>query len=196
MERIRQALHQLSEKTLAPVARLFVRIGVTPTQATVTGVLLNVVVAGLIVTGDLTLAGVLYLAAGVFDMLDGTLARLTGRASSFGAFLDSTLDRVSEGVVLAAVTYHCAAAGHAVDATVAVLALLGSLLISYTRARAEALGAECRVGIVTRAERVALLSAGLVFPILAEAVYLLCLLAAITAAQRMLHVLRRLRSPG
>ena len=124
------------------------------------------------------------------------IARLTKRESPFGAFLDSTLDRVSEGVVLSAVAYRFALEGNAVDAALVLLALLGSLLVSYTRARAEGLGAECKVGVATRAERVLLLAAGMITGLLALAVYLLIALSAITVSQRIARTFRQLAPKG
>jgi CDP-diacylglycerol--glycerol-3-phosphate 3-phosphatidyltransferase len=110
--------------------------------------------------------------------------------------LDSTADRISEGVVFAAIAYHFAAHGQSVSAAVAVLALLGSLLVSYTRARAEGLGLQCKVGIVTRAERVVLVALGLMFGLLPESIYLLAALTAFSTTQRIVHTLRQLYPQG
>ena len=97
------------------------------------------------------------------DTLDGRYSRMSGKGSLFGAFLDSTLDRIEEGIVLTAVAWYFADNGDPVAAAACVAAVLGSLMVSYTRARAEALGVECKVGIATRPVRVVLLSIGLVF---------------------------------
>jgi CDP-diacylglycerol--glycerol-3-phosphate 3-phosphatidyltransferase len=126
-------------------------------------------------------------------MLDGTLARLSKMVTPFGAFLDSTLDRASEGVVLAAVAYRLAAEGREIDAGLVVVALLGSFLVSYTRARAEALGLECKVGLMSRPERVVLLAIGLFFDVLPFVVYILAALTTFTVVQRVLHTHRQLR---
>ncbi len=152
--------------------------------------------AALIVDGQLPIAGVLYILAVSLDLLDGVLARLAKLASRFGAFLDSTADRVSEGVVFAAIAYHFASRGQSVDAALAVLARLGSVLVSYTRARAEGLGLECKVGIMTRAERVLLVAFGLMSGLLPEAVYLLVALTAVSAMQRVVHTFRQLNPQG
>ena len=122
------------------------------------------------------------------------LARASGKSTRFGAFLDSTLDRASEGVVFAAIAYRFAAQGSAVDAGIVVMALLGSVLVSYVRARAEGLGAECRVGIATRAERVVVIGLGLLFGLLPEAVYLVAFLTAVTVVQRIACARRGLRA--
>jgi len=159
----------------------------------VTGALLNLAAAALVVGDRLVLAGVVFVVGSLLDMLDGTLARLAQKVSPFGAFLDSTLDRASEGIVLAAVAYRLAEQGRAVDAALVVVALLGSLLVSYTRARAEALGLECKVGFMSRPERVVLLAVGLFFDLLPYVVYLLVVLTTVTVGQRVAHTYRQLR---
>ncbi len=122
---------------------------------------------------------------------------MSGKGTLFGAFLDSTLDRIEEGVVLAAVAWYFADRGDAVAASACVVAVLGSLMVSYTRARAEALGVECKVGLATRPVRVVLLSIGLVFAkgaclfdieLLAPAIYAMAALTALTVVQRVWHV--------
>ena len=138
------------------------------------------------------LAGAVWLVGSALDLVDGALARNQGQGTAGGAFLDSTLDRISEGALFAAITYHFAQAGDALAAALTAVALLGALLVSYTRARAEALGANCKVGIITRAERVVLLGLGLCFGLLEPAVYLLVALSAVSVAQRVHHSLREL----
>jgi CDP-diacylglycerol---glycerol-3-phosphate 3-phosphatidyltransferase len=126
---------------------------------------------------------------------------MSGKGTPFGAFLDSTLDRVEEGIVLTAVAAYFATQGDDLAVAAVVLAVLGSLMVSYTRARAEALGVECKVGIASRAVRVVILSVGLVFAkgaglgdfeLLAPAVYVLAVLSLITMLQRIFHVRREL----
>ena len=196
MEAIRDYLRTFADAAIMPLATALLWCRVTPNQVSLMGIGLNLVTAALIVDGQLLLAGVMYLLAGVLDLLDGVLARMAKMASRFGAFLDSTADRISEGVVFAAIAYHFARHGQSVDASLAVLALLGSLLISYTRARAEGLGLECKVGIVTRAERVVLVAFGLMFGLLEGAIYLLVILTALSATQRIVHTLRQLYPQG
>ena len=194
LEHLRQALHHRFERALAPLAALLHRLGASADQISVTGFVLNVAAAALVVTGDLVAAGALYLFAGMLDLLDGVLARTGGKPTRFGAFLDSTLDRASEGVVFAAIAYRFAAEGSALDASIVVLALLGSFLVSYVRARAEGLGAECRVGIATRAERVILVALGLLSGLLPEAIRVVALLTAVTVVQRIACARRGLRA--
>lgn len=194
VEQVRDFIHRRLIVALTPLARGLLRLRVKPNQVSVLGLLLNLATAGLVVTDHLVLAGVVYLAAGTLDLLDGVLARLAKSASPFGAFLDSTLDRISEGVVFSAVAYRFALAGSAVDAGLVVLALLGSMLVSYTRARAEGLGVACKVGVLTRPERVVLVAFGLLTGLLAQVIYLIIVLTGLTVAQRVVHTARQLNS--
>ena len=120
-------------------------------------------------------------------MLDGALARRSGKSSPFGAFLDSTLDRASEAIVLAGVAYLLSSRGQSVDAALVVLALMGSFLVSYTRARAESLGVECKVGIMSRPERIILIALGLFFDVLPYAIYIMLALTVFTVVQRAVY---------
>ena len=174
----------------------------TPNAISLTGFVLNVTAAALILDRLFFLAGVAFIVGSIMDTLDGRYSRMSGKGTQFGAFLDSTLDRIEEGVVLAAVAWYFADSGDAVAAAFCVVAVLGSLMVSYTRARAEALGIECKVGIATRPVRVVILSIGLVFAkgagigdfeLLAPAVYVLAGLTAFTALQRVWHVRGEMR---
>jgi CDP-diacylglycerol--glycerol-3-phosphate 3-phosphatidyltransferase len=196
MESVREYLRALLDRAAKPFASALLWCHVTPNQVSVMGIGLTLVTAALIVDGQLVLAGAMYILAASLDLLDGVLARMGQMASRFGAFLDSTADRISEGVVFAAIAYHFARHGQPVDAALTVLALLGSLLVSYTRARAEGLGLQCKVGIVTRAERVILIALGLMLGLLPEAIYLLVALTAFSAMQRILHTFRQLYPQG
>jgi CDP-diacylglycerol---glycerol-3-phosphate 3-phosphatidyltransferase len=195
MENIRDSFGIRMRRGFTPVLSTLHRVGVTPNQVTVAGTVLNAGVAALIVTDHLIWAGILVLVAGICDMLDGSLARLSKQVTPFGAFLDSTLDRVSEGIVLAAIAYYVATAGTqraAIDAAMVVLALLGSILVSYTRARAESLGIECKVGIASRPERIILVAIGLFFGVLPYVIYIMLALTAFTVVQRVVHTYREL----
>jgi CDP-diacylglycerol--glycerol-3-phosphate 3-phosphatidyltransferase len=194
MERLRDFLHDQIAVVLTPVARLLLRLKITANQVSFTGLALNLSAAALIVGGYPAWAGALFLFAGTFDLLDGVLARLSETDSPFGAFVDSIADRISEGVVFAAIVYRFALEDAAMDATMAVLALLTGVLVSYARARAEGLGVPCKVGILTRAERVVLVAAGLLFGILPVAIYLLIGLSVATVWQRIAHTARLLDS--
>jgi CDP-diacylglycerol---glycerol-3-phosphate 3-phosphatidyltransferase len=173
----------------------------TPNAISITGFALNVVAAALVTQRLFVLGGVAFIVGSVMDTLDGRYSRMSGKGTLFGAFLDSTLDRVEEGIVLTAVAWYFADTGHAIAAAACVVTVLGSLMVSYTRARAEALGVECKVGIATRPVRVVLLSIGLVFAkgagvadieLLAPAIYAMAALTAFTVVQRVWHVRREL----
>src|SRR5215211_3827392 len=175
----------------------------TPNAISMTGLVLNLTAAALITQRLFFLAGAAFIVGSVMDTLDGRYSRMSGKGSLFGAFLDSTLDRIEEGVVLTAVAWYFADTGHAIPAAACVLTVLGSLMVSYTRARAEALGVECKVGIATRPVRVVLLSIGLVLAkgagifdieLLAPAIYAMAALTAITTVQRVWHVRGQLRA--
>ena len=168
----------------------------TPNAISLTGFALCVVAAVLVWQDHYLLGGIAYIVGSVCDTLDGRYARASGKGTPFGAFLDSTLDRVEEGIVLAAVASNFSEAGNDFAVAAVVIAVLASLMVSYTRARAEALGVECKVGIADRAVRVVILSAGLVLEgvgLLEPAVYVLGGLALITVVQRIWHVRSELR---
>jgi CDP-diacylglycerol---glycerol-3-phosphate 3-phosphatidyltransferase len=199
MENIRDSVGVGLRKGFKPFLSALSKIGVTPNQVTIAGTVLNAGVAVLIVFDHLIYAGILLLVAGLCDMLDGSLARHTQKVTPFGAFLDSSLDRVSEGMVLAGIAYLLAVqvpadGGHrgAIDASLVVLALLGSILVSYTRARAEALGVECKSGIATRPERIILVAIGLFFNVLPYVIYVMLALTVFTVIQRVVHTYREL----
>jgi len=172
----------------------------TPNAISVTGLIGNLIAAVLILEHHFVLAGVAFILGSLCDMFDGRYSRMSGKGTPFGAFLDSTLDRVEEGVVLAAVAVWFAQDGNDVAVGATVVAVVGSYMVSYTRARAEALGVGGKVGIASRAVRVVILSAGLVFAAgelvpdfdLLEAIYVMAALTVFTALQRVLHVRRQL----
>ena len=174
----------------------------TPNAISVTGLALNVVAAVLVTQRLFFLSGVAFVVGSVCDTLDGRYSRMSGKGTAFGAFLDSTLDRVEEGIVLAAVAAYFSARGDDLAVAAVVVTVLGSLMVSYTRARAEALGVECKVGIATRPVRVVILSAGLLFArgaslgdfqLLAPAIYAMAVLTTFTVLQRVFHVRSALR---
>jgi len=145
------------------------------------------------------LGAVLFVIGSVLDILDGALARTSGKGTPFGAFLDSTTDRVSEGVMIGAIALVFSRHGNEIALAFAFAAVAGSFLVSYTRARAEALGLRGDVGIGSRAERVVVITAGLVLApwgALPWAIYLLAATAWLTVVQRVLHVRKQLRSGG
>jgi CDP-diacylglycerol--glycerol-3-phosphate 3-phosphatidyltransferase len=169
----------------------------TPNAISLTGFALCVVAAVLIWEEHWILGGIAFILGSVCDTLDGRYSRMSGKGTPFGAFLDSTLDRIEEGVVLTAVGAYFARQADDLAVGAVVLAAVASLMVSYTRARAEALGVECKVGIADRPVRVVILSAGLVLAVgelidgldlLAPAVYVLAGLSIVTVVQRIWHV--------
>jgi len=169
----------------------------TPNAISLTGLLLNLVAAVLVWEQLFFLGGIAFIVGSTMDTLDGRYSRMSGKGTPFGAFLDSTLDRVEEGIVLAAVVGYFVLQDNRVAAAAVVVAVLASLMVSYTRARAEALGVECKVGIATRPVRVVILAIGLLFAkgaslgnfeLLEPAVYVLAALSVITVGQRVWHV--------
>ncbi len=176
----------------------------TPNAISLTGFTLNLAAAGLVVGRLFFLAGIAFIVGSIMDTLDGRYSRMSGKGTQFGAFLDSTLDRLEEGIVLTAAGAYFASQGDQAAVAAVVAAVLFSLMVSYTRARAEALGVQCKVGLATRPVRVVILSIGLVFArgaslghfeLLAPAVYVLAGLTLITTIQRIAHVRRELARP-
>jgi CDP-diacylglycerol---glycerol-3-phosphate 3-phosphatidyltransferase len=173
----------------------------TPNAISLTGLVGNVVAAVLILQELFVPAGVAFVLGSLCDMLDGRYSRMSGKGTPFGAFLDSTLDRIEEGVVLAAVAVWFAKDSNDLAVGATVLAVVGSYMVSYTRARAEALGVGGEVGIASRAVRVVILSAGLLLAdeelvsgvdLLEPAIYVIAALTIFTTFQRVWHVRRQL----
>jgi CDP-diacylglycerol---glycerol-3-phosphate 3-phosphatidyltransferase len=173
----------------------------TPNSISLTGLVLNVAAAVLVTQRYWFLAGVTFVVGSIMDTLDGRYSRMSGKGTPFGAFLDSTLDRMEEAIVLTAVAAYFASKGQDFATAATAWTVGASLLVSYTRARAEALGVECKVGLADRATRVVILSAGLLFAkgaglgdfsLLKLAIYVMAVLTTITVLQRVLHVRREL----
>lgn len=199
------ATRQRVRDLATPIARGLGRLGLTPNALTIIG-FLGTCVAALAAAGQAWLvAGVMVLAFGIFDLFDGALARATGQASRFGAFLDSTLDRTGENLVYAGIAIGAAAAQFTVGVILAGLALTFASMVTYTRAKAESLGLHGEVGFAPREIRLVFLAAGLVLAgipsgvlgfgqaWLGLALLVIAALAAITTAQRILHVREQLK---
>src|SRR3954451_20745729 len=177
----------------------------TPNAISLTGLALNVLAAVLVWQGYYFAGGCAFIVGSVCDTLDGRYSRMSGKGTAFGAFLDSTLDRIEEGIVLTAIAVRFAMAGNEEAVAGCMIAVLASLMVSYTRARAEALGVENKGGIATRAVRVVILSIGLVFAkgaslgdfeLLEASVYTVAALSVFTVLQRILHVRSALNAPA
>jgi CDP-diacylglycerol--glycerol-3-phosphate 3-phosphatidyltransferase len=189
-------------RLIGPVARGLIRAGVHPNTITTIGTLVIVFGGVAFGLGEVRLAGFLLLLSGLFDILDGQVARQGGKVTTFGAFYDSTLDRVGESAIFSGIAVHFLRGGVPPDRVVAavlaaMVGLAASLLVSYTRARAEGLGLECKVGIAARAERMVLLGASAMFfgagpggALLYWIVVILALATVITVVQRVVHVAR------
>ena len=180
-----------------PIARLLSRTPLTPNTITWLGFGITVVAGALVVTGHLLAAGIVVLVAGFFDMLDGALARLTERVTRFGAILDSTLDRLSEAVPLLSLLAVFVRGQHFAESILVGVALLGSLMVSYIRARMEGLGIECKAGLFTRPERVIVIALGLLFsyfdPALLVALSVIIFFSWFTVVERMVYAWRHMR---
>ncbi len=171
----------------------------TPNAISLTGLALCLVAAALVYFDQLFLGGIAFIIGSVCDMLDGKYSRMSGKASPFGAFLDSTLDRIEEGVMLTVIAASFVAEGNKLAVAATAGAIVSSIMVSYTRARAEALGVECKVGFGNRAGRVIILSAGLLLAglgVLEYAVYVLAALSTVTVLQRIFHVRKALLAPS
>jgi len=175
---------------LDPLARLINRTGISPNLLTVMGFVLTVGVAYVLATGHLQIGGVLLALAGLFDALDGTLARLAGRRSRFGAFLDSTVDRFSEAVIFMGLLVHYTQHGGRQESFLIYATLVGSLMVSYARARAESIGIECKGGVLTRFERAVVLVVGLILNQMLITLWIMAVLSNFTALQRIYLVWR------
>ena len=181
---------------LDPLGRFFIRLGLHPNTMTLLGLLFSGLGAVLLAMGQMTLGGLLILLAGPFDALDGTMARLLGQPTKFGAFVDSVTDRWSEMLILFGLLWYYLQQGALLYCVLVFLATMGSVMVSYTKARAEALGFDCNVGVLTRLERYIVLAPALVFNIPWLALWVLAILANVTALQRALHVRRQAKRVG
>ncbi len=186
---IKDSLRQL----LHPLVRLLSALRVPPDTLTILGWTLSVGAAVLFGLGYSRVAGLVMLLGGLFDALDGAVARESNRMSSFGAFLDSTLDRLSESTIFVGIIFYYAASDLPYGALLAGSAMVFSLLTSYARARAEGLGIECEVGLLERAGRVVILSILSIVGLLTVGLCLVAVGALVTTAQRILHVRRATR---
>jgi CDP-diacylglycerol--glycerol-3-phosphate 3-phosphatidyltransferase len=193
---VRKSAYQLTE----PLVPLLEKTHITPTTLTWLGFAISLGAAALIATGHLIIAGVVVLVSGLFDMLDGALARHTKQVTRSGAVLDSTLDRVSEAVLLLAVAVYYLlffADPPFLGILFTSLALMGSPLVSYIRAKAEAIGLECKIGLFTRPERVVTLAVGLLASrvdfALVTVLAIIAVLSFVTAGQRLRYVLKQTR---
>jgi len=196
--RIQQRVRQFVTLIMRPLAQL----GITPNALTFVGLVISLVTAGVIAQGYLLVGGLLVLFAGIFDMFDGALARARNASSTFGAFLDSTLDRYSESIILFGLFWYALQARTLHEnlwpflheqswmLSSIYIAVVGSLMVSYAKARAEGLGLECKTGLLARPERVIILAIGLITGTVIWAVLLLAIFSNFTAVERIAHIRR------
>jgi CDP-diacylglycerol--glycerol-3-phosphate 3-phosphatidyltransferase len=173
---------------LDPIGKFLNRIGLTPNSVTLLGVAGNIVAAYFVVRGQIMIGGLVMLIAWPIDALDGTMARLRGEASDWGAFVDSVSDRYSELIMLGALLYHFAMTNQHIPEVVTFAAAAGSILVSYVKARAEAQSFSAKEGLLTRAERYLVLGPSLLFNIPVVGVWIIAILANFTALQRIWFV--------
>ncbi len=180
---------------LGQIATWLERTGISPNALTLIGFFLTVVVAAVLATGQLLWGGLLLIFAALFDTLDGALARHTGKTSVFGAFLDSVMDRLSESVTLIAlVWYYSGQPDGRIPVVLLAATIVGSLMVSYTRARAEAVNIECKEGFFQRTERIIVLILGLVTGWMLPVLWILAIFTNFTAVQRIYDVYRKTNS--
>ena len=191
MHRLRSLLSPIVDG----IARVFVKLGFSPSGLTVIGVLVACVAAALIARGMLAAGGVVVLVAGIFDLFDGAVARMTNRATKFGALFDSVMDRVSEAVVLLGLLWFYLEDGEQLGAVLVYVSIVGSTMVSYVRARAEGLGIECKGGLMQRPERVASLGIGIIVgqwwqPAVLIVLGVIAVLTVVTTVQRVVEAAR------
>jgi len=178
------------------VSKVIAKTGVPPNAVTFFGFGLNIVAAWLLATGHFLLGGFMILIAGVFDLLDGALARVTGKSTTFGALLDSTIDRYSEAVLLFGLLFYFARRHDTTEVILIFATMVGSMIISYARARAEGLGLDAEVGIMRRTVRICTLALGLLINQVLAILWILAILTNFTAWQRLFYVWRKSGKQG
>ncbi len=183
--------HKLPRNVMDPIGRAIGRTGLTPNMISAIGFLGNAGAAVLVARGELAWGGIVMLVFSGFDLLDGAVARATNRVTRFGAVFDAVLDRLSEAAVLLGVLIHLDDRGESTGVVLVYAALVGSVMVSYVRARAESFGIELREGLFTRPERVLVLAAGLLFDVLMPVLWILAIATNLTALQRLYATYRK-----
>ncbi len=171
-----------------PIGRFLARLGIHPNMVTIAGFILNILAGAVLSTGNLVVGAVLVVVASSVDSLDGALARVSGQKTRFGAFLDSTLDRLSEAALFFGLLVWLVSQEMTLEIYLVYFVIVGSVMVSYARARAEGLHYECKVGILTRMERMAVLSFGLLFGWVRMTLIIMVVLTWITFFQRIIAV--------
>lgn len=190
---LKKARRTLVQRVNRIPAELVAKTGISPNIVTTLGLLVALVTAWVLSTGHFFLGGFLVLVSGAFDMLDGAVARISGKSTRFGAILDSTFDRLSEAALFLGLLAYYANQGSFQEIVLVGAALVGSMLTSYVRARAEGLGLKCEVGFFTRPERVILLAIGLILNQMLVILWIIAVLSNLVAWQRLFYVWQQLR---
>ena len=193
---LREKIYKGLGSGFIPLADKLSDLGVSPNHITWTGVAISCVAAWLVAEGSFVAGGVVWFLGGSLDTLDGTMARRQGVMSTYGSFLDSTTDRISDGVMFAALIFYFAENGDPLNAAITAIALLSAVLTSYARAKAESLGVKCKGGLVTRGERVFVIGIGLLVGQIIPALYVLFVLSLITVWQRISEAKEQLHRPA
>ena len=191
---LEKVLRKTFKGLLDGVASFFLKIGLTPNAVTLLGLAGSIGAAVLIALGMPMWGGIVLLLMAPLDAVDGAMARLSGKSSKFGAFLDSVIDRYSELFIYAAILYMFFEQGNFLGVMVCFAAASGAVLVSYTRARAEALGFDAKVGVMTRVERSIVMIVGLLFGIIVISLVIIAVLAHLTAMMRMVTVWKQAKS--
>jgi CDP-diacylglycerol--glycerol-3-phosphate 3-phosphatidyltransferase len=187
----------LAYRITGPIVGTLSKSGITPNALTLINLALNIVAAYVIATGHFLPGGVLVLVSGLFDLLDGALARFTKQTTKFGAILDSTVDRISEAAILCGLLiWYAPQENTSLELLLIFVVLIGSFLVSYIRARAEGLGWQCQVGLFTRAERVIVLAIGLLINQIFIALCVLVVFVFITVVQRLVYLWKQGKIKG
>lgn len=186
-------MRQRFKGLLDPLGAFFNRLGIMPNTMTIIGLVVNAIAAWFLAQGNMLLGGCLVLLAGPLDALDGTMARLRNMPTDFGAFVDSVTDRYSELVIFGGLLYYALRADDFLMSMAVFLAAAGSVLVSYVRSRGQSLGMDTKVGILTRFERYIVLAPSLILGIPQVGLWIIAVLANITALQRILDVRRQAR---
>ena len=188
MANLAQLRKSLGSRIANPIAHVLSKSGLKPDILTFIGLGISIAAAYFLAVGQFLFGGGLILLAGLFDMLDGALARFTMQTTKFGAILDSTVDRVSEAAVLCGLLIWYIPKESTLEIVLILLVLIGSFLVSYIRARAEGLGLECQVGLFTRAERVIVLAIGLLVGQILITLWILLVFVYVTVIQRLVYL--------
>ncbi len=186
-------LRRVFKGALDSIGGFLNRLGIRPNVITTAGLVGNIAGGVLIATGHLFWGGLLAMIVGPFDALDGTMARLRGESGKYGAFVDSVTDRYSEIALYAGLLVYFIQTGTWLDALLVFFSMVGSLMVSYVRARAEALGYSSKIGLLTRAERYLVLIPGIIFNFTTISLWILAVFTNFTAIQRFIHVRRQAR---